>query len=298
VDIGDDSTAGREINGKIYEAQVRNGINGPVAVYFNAADAKFNPGGYQEGLPRDATGKLVTLPNGTPVPISQSPVQSGGVLWTLNGAATVVDGAVVLNGVAGTYVSTPDSPANSITGDIDIRVKASLVDWTPTNQQRLVIKADADSGPSFAYIFAIQSGNTGALEFYYSTSGTVLKLGTSSEVTGFADMTVGYVRVTLNTATGNIKFYTSSDGQIWAQLGAMKATAAGAIFDSTAILGVGGLYGATTVNGKIYEAEIRNGIDGPVAVSFNAVDSKVATGIYNMLGGLSIANTGLYTTDA
>ena len=49
-------------------------------------------------------------------------------------------GVVLLTGVSGDNFSTPDTPGNSITGDIDIRVKVALSDWTPTTDNTLIGK--------------------------------------------------------------------------------------------------------------------------------------------------------------
>ena len=47
-----------------------------------------------------------------------------------------IDGTngLVLSGLFGNYASTPDSAALSITGDIDIKCKVAMADWTPSEE--------------------------------------------------------------------------------------------------------------------------------------------------------------------
>ena len=76
-----------------------------------------------------------------------------------------------------------------------------------------------------------------------------------------------------NTAAGwDLKFYTSSDGVAWTQLGSTITTATiTSIADGTQILAVGSTgAGITRINGgKIHYAEIRSGIGGTVVGVFN-----------------------------
>jgi hypothetical protein len=50
---------------------------------------------------------------------------------TVPAGTATTNNYLALGGIAGNYASTPDSVANSITGDIDIRTKVALADWTP-----------------------------------------------------------------------------------------------------------------------------------------------------------------------
>lgn len=176
--------------------------------------------------------------------------------------------AVSLNGVAGTYVSTPDSVAASITGDIDIRVKAALTDWTDAAEP-FVISKYAGAGSRSWFIYARAGG---AISFRVSLDGTATALATSTAATGFADGSVNWLRVTRAAASGNVNFYTSSDGVSWVLLGvADQATTAGTIFDSAAPIELGaGAGGTGPLSGYIYRAQIYNGIDGTLAVDFDA----------------------------
>jgi hypothetical protein len=182
--------------------------------------------------------------------------------------------AVTLNGVAGTYVSTPDSVANSITGDIDIRVKAALADWTPADANFLISKTD--SAVIYSYGLAVQP--TGTMSLVWSGDGSTLKVATSSVAVSVTDGATKWVRVTLDVDNGaagqDVYFYTSDDGVSWTQLGTKQTVATvGAIFNGTQPVRIGAVYsgGATyPLSGKIYQAQIYNGINGTLAVDFNA----------------------------
>lgn len=174
--------------------------------------------------------------------------------------------ALSLTGAAGNYASTPDTVANSITGDIDIRVKASLVDWTPTAFHCLIDKVANNQS---SYGLYVEGGSTGKLYFVTSLTSTGENPAQSTAL-GFTDGTARWVRATRVAASGEVKFYTSTDGSTWTQHGATTSNTAGNIFNSTQQLRVG-LTGwpDSPLNGTMYHAEVRSGIDGTVAVKFD-----------------------------
>src|SRR6266487_2938557 len=64
-----------------------------------------------------------------------------GETWTLAGKAqteSVVPPYLVLPGMGGSYASAPDSPAISVTGDLDLRMKLAADDWTPVEEDALI----------------------------------------------------------------------------------------------------------------------------------------------------------------
>lgn len=169
-----------------------------------------------------------------------------------------------LSGVAGNYYSTPDSAANSITGDIDIRAKATLTDWTPAALQVLVAKDD--NGSNRDYLFYVET--TGVLVFTYSNDGATRRSATGLTATGISDGATKWVRVTYETATGETKFYTSDDGSTWTQLGVTITITAGTIHNGTGEVRLG-QYTSGSLNGRIHQAQIYNGINGTLAVDFD-----------------------------
>jgi len=162
----------------------------------------------------------------------------------------------------------------SVTGDIDIRVKVAMDDWTPAAIGSLLSKYDTGSQRSYL----LQLTTSGNLRLYTSPDGTATVSADSPVATGFADGSAHWVRVTrdLNDGAGNnvTTFYTSEDGETWTQLGiAVTTVGATTVFDSTSKLQVGAFNNSGNGDiaaGKVYHAELRNGIDGPIVAKFDA----------------------------
>lgn len=178
--------------------------------------------------------------------------------------------------VAANYASTPSAAANRITGDIDIRAYVAATDWTPTGYQNFVAKVS--SSLTISYSFGLQTGSTGNLFLYWSTGGSSAteQLVISTVATGFTDLTGRWVRATLDVNNGaggyTVVFYTSTDGQTWTQLGAnVVGGAPTSIFDSASPLAIGTSEGSPTqvFGGKIFRAQIYNGINGTLVADFN-----------------------------
>lgn len=210
----------------------------------------------------------------------------------ISNPATQVKGTayLLLDGSSGCYASTPDSTANSITGDIDLRADVALDDWTPTGDATMVAK-HTSTGNQRSYLLRVTSG--GNLQLYRNPDGTAPSavFVNSTVSTGFADGSRHWVRATLDVddGAGNnvVKFYTSPDGVTWTQLGATVTTAGVAsIFNSTSIIQVGAFDTTGSLwAGKVYRAQILNGIDGTLAVDFNLDQvKKGATGFSTPTG--------------
>lgn len=182
-----------------------------------------------------------------------------------------------LPGSSGNYAHTPDSAAASVAGDIDIRAKVSMNDWTPASSSCVVAKFNT-SGNQRSYRLHVTA--TGNLLLVTSADGIAEDgAATSSVATGFADGTAHWVRATRAAATGLINYYTSEDGESWSLLGAANRTStAGAIFDSTATVTLGSHSAGTSafLAGKVYSMEVRSGLDGTVVASFSAADAQLA----------------------
>lgn len=173
---------------------------------------------------------------------------------------------VLLAGASGDYVSTPDAASLDILGDIDIRARVALDDWTPAGESTLIAKYTA-TGNQRSYALAVTA--TGALIFRWSENGTAEKTATSTVVNTYTNGTTHWVRATLdvdNGAAGNTaRFYTSEDGSTWTQLGADVVTAtATSIFASTAVLEIGGqtLGTVNRMAGKFFRGQVLTGIAG------------------------------------
>jgi len=195
-------------------------------------------------------------------------------------------------GVALNYLSVPDSNNLDITGDIDLRWQGAMDDWSPTALSALVNKWNTG-----ALSYNLSLGADARLYFYWSPDGTTSINKNSTVVVPFTDGTIGWVRVTMdvdNGASGNdIKFFTSTDGIVWTQLGATVTTAGvTSLFASTTPININAASfgnGQPTA-GRVYRAQILSGIDGvPVldcdtsviasgsATSFTALTGQTVT---------------------
>jgi hypothetical protein len=155
----------------------------------------------------------------------------------------------------------------TITGDIDIRAKVSLDNWTPSNY---VYLAASDSNPSArAYAFYLQPG--GAPGFFWSPDGTAAneRAAGSTTVPSFANGSTQWLRVTRSASSGVVTFYISSDGVSWSQLGSQLSGPAGSMYAGTQPLSLGS-YGPGAfyfLTGDFYSAEVRSGINGTIVAS-------------------------------
>lgn len=176
------------------------------------------------------------------------------------------DKFLLLDGVSGSYASTPDSAALDITGDIDIRADAVLVDWTPANSDTLAAKWVL-TGNQRSYRLFI--GSTGFITLITSPDGSAAVNFASTAEVPFTDGSRGKVRATLDVDNGagnsEAKFYTrTSDSDPWVQLGSTVLGAVTSIFNSTSALDIGSFAAGTSarVTGRIYSAQVYASIDG------------------------------------
>ena len=202
----------------------------------------------------------LTVANGFPLRVGESFAMSVAEFSSLFVVSDVVL-PVVLPGSAGDYVHSPDSAAVSVAGDIDVRCHVALDTWG-TTQQTLVSKYHTTANRSYRLI--ISTG--GLLQFAVSSDGADYLSANSTAVVPFSDGAAGHVRATLDVDNGaagrDYKFYTSSDGVSWSQLGDTVTTATAiSIFDGTATLNVSGYNtGAEPVVGTVYSAQVFDGI--------------------------------------
>lgn len=177
--------------------------------------------------------------------------------------------AVSLPGIAGNYVSTPDSAAFDVVSDIDIRVKFSG-SWTPIAAGILISKWNDITENSFALFINI----SGQLSLYWSANGTAALNTDSTASVPFVTGAMGWVRATLDVDNGaagsTTNYYTSTDGIIWTPLGTPRINVVTSIFNSASVVRISGLVSESfPLIGNVHYAEVRNGIDGPVVGSFN-----------------------------
>lgn len=184
----------------------------------------------------------------------------------------------IFTGTVGASVSTPTTAANRVTGDIDVRWRGALTDWSPPTDDRAFITAFAASPEGFNFRCAINTGRF-ALFMRTVTSGITSVLSSvAPTVTDGSELSIRYTRVV---STGVVTFFTAvsddiSDNDIWTQLGTTQVLAAGediATYVSDYQLGATAA-GATTDNldGFIRHAQVYDGINGTLVYDSNMED--------------------------
>jgi len=207
-------------------------------------------------------------------------VSSTGVVTEATGPAISSSTSkwVELDGVSGTYVSTPDSAAASVTGDITLIAWVAADDWS--DQQIFVNKWTA-SGNQRSFQFQSLSS---ALRVLLSSDGASSVNASSTASIPFANKTGGWVRASWSDSADAVNFYTSNQPAgtplsdiSWVQLGdADVALSSSGIYDSTAVVEVGsGNVGTAAIfTGKVSRAVVIASTDPTAtpAVDFNAND--------------------------
>lgn len=158
----------------------------------------------------------------------------------------------------------------STTGDLDVRLKLGPTNWVPGTLRVPACRWNS-TGNQRGWWLGITS--TGLLCLTWTTDGQA-----GTQVQKFSTVVNGlsgtqWIRATLdvdNGAAGNdLRFYTSSDGNVWTQLGATVTTAGvTAVHQSTAPYQLGSLDSSfgSVYAGDMYWVEIRDGIGGPSMV--------------------------------
>lgn len=169
-----------------------------------------------------------------------------------------------LTGASADTASTPDTAALDITGDIDLRIEAS-VDWYATAAQILIGKWSATAGQR-SYRLAVQAG---FLQMIWTTDGSTTSFGQARLPEGLARRAA--VRATLDVNDGSggwtVRLYTadSLDGTWKEFTTSTGVTGVGvtSIFSSTSTLQIAPTSGTVLpTSGRIHRAEVRSGIGG------------------------------------
>jgi hypothetical protein len=240
---------------------------GPVETYSPAMLFALN----EPGVWYDPSDLTTLYQGGNGVSPVTTPGQTVGLMLDKSQGLVASTKGGQMDGVSGSGFDTPSATANQITGDIDIRVRASLVSWTPAATTMFFSRILTGGVTGDSYEFWISTG--GVLQLL-TVSGTTNTNVASSAAVGFAAGTTNWVRVTWQQSTGFVNFFTSSDGVTWTQNGtANRAGTTSATNAGSRPLRLGarsdGVSGSFPLNGTIYRAQIYNGINGTLAVDFN-----------------------------
>lgn len=190
--------------------------------------------------------------------------------WDLSGSTPTGNKLGRTTGLTGSYFSTPDSAANSVTGDIEIAFKASSAVWTAAITNSFVNKRGT-SNPIWDFYLT----NTFGFQ-WWDSGGTQRSVTFDSHGAGTAWSTREF-RITLdvdNGAGGHVAKLEERIAGLWTQVGATKS--AGAFTTSIrdtgsdpVMIGASGNSGnGSFVSGAFEYAEVRNGIGGPVVCGF------------------------------
>ncbi len=252
VEIGGFAGGLSPSKGKFFRAIIKNGIDGTIVL--------------------DADASVITLPSQTTF-VDRS---SNAYTVTINksGVGTFVSTGnyLYLPGVNANWATAPDAAVLDITGDIDLRVKVALDDWTPSASQTFISKWDSAASNNRGFIFEVQS--TGILNLQLSADGSAQSAANSTVATGLTDGSTKWVRATYRQSDRRVQFFTSDDGITWTQLGADVTSAQTSIYANISVLGIGGITNVTaaggqTPRGKFFRAQVLNGIGGTVAFDAN-----------------------------
>ncbi len=186
---------------------------------------------------------------------------------TTVGAGSSGSGYVELSKGNDTFGTVTNDTNNMDTpAALDVRVKFSIDDYANNGEGLLLSKFGAAGNRSWA--LGLYSSGTPYL--WWSEDGTVLSSPTTATAALPTAGTVIYLRATIDSATDELIFYTSSDeGDTWDQLGSTVTVSLTGIFNSTADLHINGR-GTAQWNGKFYHGEVLDGIDGAMVASPNA----------------------------
>jgi len=178
--------------------------------------------------------------------------------------------ALWLPGTSGNYVSCPDASRLHVTGDLDVRVRVALDDWTPAATARILARRSTN------YCYELFLFSDGTIALGWTTDGTTQIYRQSSVATGVTDGSVKWIRATLDVDNGasghDVKFYLSDDGVTWTQLGVTRTSpGTTSVYAGTAPLEVGSISGGTGGNaiGRFYRAQVLNGINGTLVADLD-----------------------------
>lgn len=198
------------------------------------------------------SGRGLTLPSATTTTIA-----SGGS-FAVNGSP---NNFLYLPGVAANYASAPNAAPLQITGDITLDWYGALNVWSGVGFQSLI----ARNVPSSNRSYNLTMDNAGKVEMITSADGSTFLTSTSTVVLGLSAGAPTWVRASLQVNDGSghnvVKFYTSSDGVSWAQLGSTVTNAGTTSINAgTAALEIGSNAGGVSSLGPgiYYRARIYN----------------------------------------
>jgi hypothetical protein len=139
---------------------------------------------------------------------------------------------VYLSGVSGNYFSTPNNVNNDLSANLGIEAFITPLSITTTGT---ITSKDSGAAASSSFTFRINASKL-QLQVYQAAVATSY---VSTVNIPFSANTPFYVRVCRNSTTGTIKFFTSSDGLTFTQLGANVSGVVGSLNNPSRIIEIG-----------------------------------------------------------
>lgn len=192
---------------------------------------------------------------------------------------------IYLPGRSGNAVTTAHSTTNSVTSDIDVRVRVALSSWSTATTQMFAGKWQ--SGTNLGWMFGY-NGTSNRLVFSSSNDGTTTQTATASSSFSPTNGTAYWLRATkvYNTPVGGstTTFYYSPDQGTeptsWGTVGtAQTLSGQTSSYASTLALTLGGqsLGAGSNLTGTLYAASVRSGVAGTVVARFDSAACNSAT---------------------
>jgi hypothetical protein len=201
----------------------------------------------------------------------QTTAASQPLLLSHNGASS--DNYWWGSGVSGNFISSPSSFSSNIRGDFEV-IALGVKQFTGTSDGNIYGRFDTGQRQ---WIFGIN--NTLRVAYLSLSVDGINNLSYTSTTTIPAYNIEYSLKATRNSTNGEIKFFTSTDGLNFTQLGTTVTGVTGLLFNSTSTIQVGSYINGTigNFNGKISRVTISNTIGGSPVVDFNPATYNAST---------------------
>jgi hypothetical protein len=183
---------------------------------------------------------------------------------TIGSPGLISSHALLLDGTSGCWCTTPDAAVLDILGDIDIRIEYVQFPFGGINQTVIGKWGIATNQRSYKMHTAF-----GLVGMWWSTTGTD-ELNDGQEAPPTADRGIRTILDVVNGANHTTTSFSSASGLgLGTQFATHTTGVNTSIFNSTAVLGIGAADGGTAspFSGRVYRAEVRNGLDGTVVAN-------------------------------
>lgn len=196
--------------------------------------------------------------------------------WVTLQAGTDGERCAVFSGTSRTMLTAPAN-VEAITGDIDVRARVKLADYSTGANQTIFCRY----GAAGARAWRIYMNTIGYLVFEWSPDGTNLVSYNTTSAPALTDGQEYWLRATVDVDNGSGGYtpalYMSTDGVTWTTLRTQDVnTGTTGIYDPPGQeYEIGGRgYTGDLIAGSVYEVQIRDGIGGPI-VNPQPIDSWV-----------------------